>query len=117
MDVGRGHAAEFAGGGNFQDGADALAAGHLRGGAALLGQPFAEDFEFDGVGNGHAFHVDLDVAVVGGEFADPVGAAQDFQGHGDGFVESGGGDVDGVLDAFLIVERNFAGFEFHNGEV
>jgi hypothetical protein len=105
---------EFAGGADFEDGADALAAHHFGGRSALLGQPFAEDFELDGVGDGHAFDLDLDVAKFGLEVADPVGAAQEFEGHGQSFVEGAGGDVDRVLDAFGIVERNFAGFEFHN---
>ncbi len=112
VDVGEG--GEFGGGGDLQDGEDALAAHDLRRRGGMLLQPFAEVFEFDGVGDGHAFDVDLDVAKAGLEIADPFGAGQKFQGHGDGFVEGGGGDVDRVLDAFGIEEGNFAGFEFHN---
>ena len=102
---------------DFENGADFLAAGDFDGGAAALVEPFAEGFEFDGVGYRDILDRDLDVADVGIVAGDPVGVAQSFEGQGDGFVEGAGGDVDGMFEAFEVAEGDFAGFEFHGRSV
>ena len=102
---------------DFEDGADFLAAGDFDGGAAALVEPFAEGEEFHGVGYGDILDGDLYVAGVGIVGGEPVGVAESFEGEGDGFVEGGGGDVDGMLGAFEVAEGDFAGFEFHGGSV
>lgn len=60
---------------------------------------------------------DADHVEALGDAGDPVLAADGGQAEGDGFVERGGRDLDGVLDSVHVEEGYAAGSHGHGGTV
>jgi len=100
-----------------EDFADAVAVGAFAGGAAFLGEPGFEVLHHDGVFDGNVDGGDADDVEAVGDGADPVFAVERGEGESDGFVESGGGDLSGVLDAVHVEEGDAARASGHGGKI
>jgi hypothetical protein len=100
-----------------EDFSDAIALGAVAGGASFFCEPGLEVHDADGVFHGDVDGGDADGVEAFGDAGDPVFAAEGGEAKGDGFVEGGGGDLDGVVDAAHVLNGDAAGFYGHGPRI